>query len=96
VFKQENSVDDYVKRELRHQVDTLVEPKFKKQGKLNIVFAILIAVQLGLFLFEGYVVYRGYTVVIEMQESYKKALNDWYAIPNYKSDKVENERRTKE
>jgi hypothetical protein len=96
VFKQENSVDDYVKRELRHQVDVLVESKFKKQRKVNIVFVVLIAIQLSLFLFEGYIVYRGYTVVIQMQETYKKSLEDWYAIPNYKSNGDTHERRTEE
>jgi hypothetical protein len=98
VFRQEEIINDYVKIHLRHEVEAIIEKhergNSKSQSKWNIFFLVVTLCMLGLFLFEGYIVYKGYSVVIEMQESYKKALGEWYAIPNYKTDKkVDNERR---
>jgi hypothetical protein len=91
VFKQEEIVTDYVKKYL----DEREKAQSKPQKRWNTLFALILALMFGLFLFEGYVVYKGYSVLLEMQEAHKKALKDWYAIPDYKSDKVGNERETK-
>jgi hypothetical protein len=99
VFKREDAIDDYVKTELHATVkaylDVYGKAQARPQKRWNTLFAIILVLMFGLFLFEGYVVYQGYSVVLQMQEAYKKSLKDWYAIPDYKSDKKDEQRKEK-